>query len=61
MKSFQPKAESAPHDVRGSNDTPRLSVDSDDQLTQSEPETEHTHRSDHRNRNVDVNFKASGH
>ncbi|SNR83099.1 IS5 family transposase [Puniceibacterium sediminis] len=62
MKSFQPKAEGAPPDDQGPDDPPTPSIDSDKQPTQSEPETEPETepmpRSNHRNRNAEVDFKG---
>ena len=58
MKSFQPKAEGAPPDERGPDDPPTPSIAPDKQPTQSEPETEPMPRSNHPNRNAEVDFKG---
>jgi len=58
MKSFQPKSEGAPPDDEGPDDPPTPSIDFDNQPTQSEPETEPMPRSNHRNRNAEVDFKG---
>ena len=58
MKSFQPKAEGTPPDDEGPDDPPTPSIDRDNQPTQSEPRTEPMPRSNHRNRNVEVDFKG---
>lgn len=58
MKSFQPRAEGTPPDDEGPDDPPTLSIDPDNQPTQSEPETEPMPRSNHRNRNAEVDFKG---
>ena len=58
MKSFQPKSEGAPPDDQGPDDPTTLSIDSDNSPTQSEPETEPMSRSNHRNRNAEVDFKG---
>jgi hypothetical protein len=55
MKSFQPKAEGSPPDDKGPGDPPTPSIDSDNQPTQSEPETEPMPR---HNRNAEVDFKG---
>ena len=58
MKSFQPKAEGAPPDDLGPDDPPTPPIDPYNQPTQSEPETEPMPRSNHRNRNAEVDFKG---
>jgi len=58
MKSFQPKAEGSPPDDQGPGDPPTPSIYSDNQPTKSEPETEPMPRTNHRNRNAEVDFKG---
>jgi hypothetical protein len=58
MRSFQPKAQGTPPDDQRPDDPPTPSIDSDNQPTQSEPETEPMPRSNHRNRNAEVDFKG---
>ena len=58
MKSFQQKAEGSPPDNEGPDDPPTLSIAPDNQPAQSEPETEPMPRTNHRNRNAEVDFKG---
>ena len=58
MKSFQQKAEGSPPDNEGPDDPPTPSIVPDNQPTQSEPETETMPRTNHRNRNAEVDFKG---
>jgi hypothetical protein len=58
MKSFQQKAEGSPPDNEGPDDPPTPSIAPDNQPTQSEPETEPMPRTNHRNRNAEVDFKG---
>lgn len=58
MKSFQQKAEGSPPDNEGPDDPPTPSIAPDNQPTQSEPETETMPRTNHRNRNAEVDFKG---
>jgi transposase len=58
MKSFQQKAEGPPPDNEGPDDPPTPSIARDNQPTQFEPETEPMPRSNHRNRNAEVDFKG---
>ncbi len=58
MKSFQQKAEGTPPDNERPDDPPTPSIAPDNQPTQSEPETEPMPRTNHRNRNAEVDFKG---
>ena len=58
MKSFQPKPEGSPPDDGGPGEPPAPSISPDTQPTRSEHETEPMPHSNHRNRNVEVDFKG---
>lgn len=58
MKSFQQKAEGSSPGHEGPDDPPTPSIAPDNQPTQSEAETEPMPRTNHRNRNAEVDFKG---
>ena len=58
MKSFEPKAEGMPPDEERPGDPPAHDFTPDDHPEQTQPETEPMPRSNHRNRNAEVDFKG---
>ena len=58
MKSFQPKAETAPPDDEGPGDPPAGDAAPNDHATPSEPETDPMPRPSHRTRNAEVDFRG---
>jgi hypothetical protein len=57
MKSFQPKAETAPPDDEGPGDPPAGDTAPNDHAT-PEPETDPMPRPSHRTRNAEVDFRG---